>query len=108
MHGCGIALFASLLLLLSGENVLITKKGEKYEGPISKAGSDYVIQTITGPKRIPEAEVGIVFESLRDIMQTADDRFREPKRLFAEAKAMYPSNPVRTPTPPPSLHLPPA
>ena len=95
MHGSGIAFFASLLLLLSGENVLITKKGEKYEGPISKSGSDYVIQTITGPKRIPEAEVAIVFESLRDIMQKADDRFHEAKRLFEEAKAMDEANPVR-------------
>ncbi len=94
MHVSGIAFLASLLLL-GGESVLITKKGEKYEGPISKAGSDYVIQTITGPKRIPEAEVGIVFESLRDIMQRADDRFREAKRLFEEAKAMDEANPVR-------------
>ena len=57
MHGSGIALLGSFLLLLGGESVLITKKGEKYEGPISKAGTEYVIQTVTGPKRIPEAEL---------------------------------------------------
>ncbi|HVR86436.1 MAG TPA: HEAT repeat domain-containing protein, partial [Planctomycetota bacterium] len=95
MHGTGIALLASLLLLLGGESVLITKKGEKYEGPISKAGGEYVIQTVTGPRRIPEAEVAIVFENLREVMQRADDRFREAKRLFEEAKAMDEANPVR-------------
>src|SRR5579864_7693344 len=95
MHGTGIALLASLLLLLGGESVLITKKGEKYEGPISKAGGEYVIQTVTGPRRIPEAEVGIVFENLLEVMQRADDRFREAKRLFEEAKAMDEANPVR-------------
>jgi len=96
MHGSGVAFLTSLLLLLlDGENVLITKKGEKYEGPISRAGNEYVIQTITGPKRIPEAEVGIVFDNLREVLQKADERFREAKRLFEEAKAMDEANPVR-------------
>jgi len=95
MHGSLFALLASLLLFLGGESVLITKKGEKYEGPISRADGVYVIQTVTGPRRIPEAEVGIVFENLRDVMQKADDRFREAKRLFEEAKSMDEANPVR-------------
>jgi hypothetical protein len=95
MHGAGIALLASLLLLLSGESVLITKKGEKYEGPIIKAGGEYVVQTVTGPRRIPETEVGIVFENLREVMQKADDRFWEAKRLFEEAQGMDEANPVR-------------
>ncbi|MBV8879099.1 MAG: hypothetical protein JO332_03950, partial [Planctomycetaceae bacterium] len=78
-----------------GESVLITKKGEKYEGPVSRVGGEYVVQTVTGPRRIPETEVGIVFENLRDVLQKADDRFREAKRLFEEAKAMDEANPAR-------------
>src|SRR5579872_3347035 len=95
MHGTGMTLLLSLLWLQGGESVLITKKGEKFEGPITRAGDEYVIQTVTGPRRIPETEVGIVFENLRAVMQKADDRFGEAKRLFEEAKAMDEANPVR-------------
>jgi hypothetical protein len=95
MHGSGIALLAPLLLLLVGENVLITKKGEKYEGPITRDGAVYVVQTVTGPRQIPESDVALVFENLREVMQKADDRFREAKRLFEEAKSMDEANPVR-------------
>lgn len=93
MHGSGMLLL--VLLFLVGDNVLITKKGEKYEGPITRDGSEYVVQTVTGPRRIPEAEVRLVFENLQDAMQKADDRFREAKRLFEEAKGMDEANPVR-------------
>lgn len=94
MHASGFALLAALLLL-TGESVLITKKGEKYEGPISRDGAVYVVQTVTGPRRIPEPEVALVFDTLRDVTQKADDHFREAKRLFEEAKAMDEANPVR-------------
>ena len=95
MHGTGIALLAALLLPCVGESVLITKKGEKFEGPIAKVGGDYVIETVTGPRRIPQAEVALVFENLREATQKADDRFEEAKRLFEEAQAMDEANPVR-------------
>ncbi len=92
MHG---SLILSLLLLLAGDSVLITRKGEKYEGPVSKVGGEYVVQTVTGPRRIPETQVGLVFENLRDAMKGADDRFREAKRLFEEASQLDEANPVR-------------
>jgi len=92
MHG---TLILCLILLLAGDSVLITRKGEKYEGPVSKSGGEYVVQTVTGPRRIPEAQVGVVFENLRDAMTGADDRFREGKRLFEEASQMDEANPVR-------------
>src|SRR6188472_3831047 len=85
----------TLLLLLAGDSVLITRKGEKYEGPVTRAGGEYVVQTVTGPRRIPETQVGLVFENLRDVMKGADDRFREAKRLFEEASHLDEANPVR-------------
>jgi hypothetical protein len=96
MHGpLSLSSAFFLVLLLAGDNVLITRKGEKYEGPVSRDGSDYVVQTAGGPKRIPEAEVGLVFENLRDVVQRADDRFREAKRLYEEASQMDEANPAR-------------
>jgi hypothetical protein len=96
MHGpLALASAVLLALLLAGDNVLITRKGEKYEGPVSRDGSDYVVQTAGGPKRIPEAEVGIVFDNLRDVLQRADERFREAKRLYEEASQMDDANPAR-------------
>src|SRR5687767_2322196 len=83
------------VLLLAGDNVLITRKGEKFEGPVTREGRDYVVQTAGGPKRIPEAEVGLVFENLRDVLQRADERFREAKRLYGEASQMDEANPDR-------------
>jgi hypothetical protein len=84
-----------ILSLVAGDNVLITLKGEKYEGPVSRSGTDYVVQTLSGPRRIPEAEVGIVFENLRDVTQRADDRYREAKRLYEEASKLDESDPAR-------------
>jgi hypothetical protein len=84
-----------LLSLVAGDNVLITRKGEKYEGPVSRAGSDYVVQTVTGPRRIPEADVGIVFDNLREVTQRADDRYREAKRLYEDASKLDESDPAR-------------
>src|SRR5581483_6053082 len=78
-----------------GNSVLITKKGEKFEGPVTREGGDYVVQTVTGPRRLPEAEVALAFDTLRDVMQKADDRFAEAKRLFEEAKALDEANPAR-------------
>jgi len=92
MHG---SMILALLLLLAGDSVLITRKGEKYEGPVSRAGGEYVVQTAGGPRRIPEAEVGLVFENLRDAMKGADERFGEAKRLFEEASQLDDANPVR-------------
>jgi len=84
-----------LLLVLAGDSVLITRKGEKYEGPVTRSGGEYVVQTVTGPRRIPETQVGLVFENLRDVLKGADDRFREAKRLFEEASHLDEANPVR-------------
>src|SRR5579872_2527350 len=95
MHGFGIALLTLLVLLPGGNSVLITRKGEKFEGPVTREGSDYVIQTVTGPRRLPEAEVALVFDTLRDVMQKADDRFSEAKRLYEEAKGLDEANPAR-------------
>jgi HEAT repeat protein len=95
MNGSGIALLSALLLLAAGENVLITKKGEKFEGPVAREPGVYVVQTVTGPRRVPEAEVALVFENLRDVLQKADERFGEAKRLFEEAKGLDEANPVR-------------
>jgi len=95
MHGTWIAPLASLFLLLAGDGVLITKKGEKIEGPVTKGADGYVVETVTGPRRYAEADVAIVFDNLRDVMQKADDRFREAKRVFEEAKAMDEANPAR-------------
>src|SRR5579862_2914000 len=91
----GIAILSSLLVLVAGESVLLTKKGEKFEGLITRSGTEYVVQTVTGPRRIPEAEVALVFENLREVMQKADDHFGEAKRLFEEAKALDEANPAR-------------
>jgi hypothetical protein len=95
MLGRGIALLTFLFLLPAGNAVIITKKGEKFEGPVTREGGDYVVQTVTGPRRLPEAEIALVFDTLRDVMQKADDRFGEAKRLFAEAKALDEANPAR-------------
>ncbi|HZE95864.1 MAG TPA: HEAT repeat domain-containing protein [Planctomycetota bacterium] len=95
MHGTWIGLLTALLCLCAGDNVLITRKGEKYEGPVTKAAGEYVVQTVTGPRRIPEADVALVFDNLRDVMQRADDRFREAKRTFEEARQLDEANPVR-------------
>ena len=88
-------LLAMVLLILAGDNVLITKKGEKYEGPVTREPGHYVVQTVTGPRRIPDAEVGLVFENVRDATQRADDRFREAKRLYEEASQLDEANPAR-------------
>lgn len=95
MPAPSLAHLALLGLLLAGDTVLITKKGEKFEGPVTREGSDYVVQTVTGPRRFPEAEVGLTFENLRDVMQKADDRFREAKRLYEDASQLEESNPAR-------------
>jgi hypothetical protein len=89
------ASLALALLLFAGDSVLITRKGEKYDGPVGREKGDYVVQTVAGPRRIPEAEVGLVFESLRDVTQRADDRFREAKRLYEEAAELDEANPDR-------------
>jgi len=88
-------LLALLLLILAGDNVLITKKGEKFEGPVSREQGRYVVQTATGERRFSEDEVGLVFENLRDVTQRADDRFREAKRLYEEASLLDEANPAR-------------
>ncbi len=95
MHGTWIASLASFFLLLAGDGVLLTKKGEKIEGPISRGPDGYVVETVTGPRRFPEADVALVFENFREVTQKADDRFREAKRLYEEAKGMDESNPAR-------------
>src|SRR6185436_11643614 len=99
MHAPPLAKLALLGWLLAGDTVLITKKGEKFEGPVTRDGGAYVVQTITGPRRFPEAEVGLTFENLRDVIQRADDRFREAKRLYEEASQLDESNPVRNQKP---------
>lgn len=95
MHGPSFLPIALILLLLFGDNVLITRKGEKIEGPVAREGGEYVVQTVTGPRRFPESEVALVFESLRDVTQRADERFREAKRLYEEASRLEESNPTR-------------
>ena len=95
MHGPQFPLLTLLAFLLAGDTVLITRKGEKFEGPVTREGKVYVVQTVTGPRRFPEAEVGLTFENLRDVMQRADDRFREAKRLYEEASQLDESNPAR-------------
>jgi hypothetical protein len=89
------ALLAAFLLILAGDNVLITRKGEKIEGPVSREAGHYVVQTVTGPRRIPEADVALVFDTLRDVTQRADERFREAKRLYEEASRLDEANPSR-------------
>src|SRR6185295_568365 len=95
MHGTWIASLASLFLLLAGDGVLLTKKGDKIEGPVTKGPDGYVVETVTGPRRFAEADVALVFENLREVTQKADDRFREAKRLYEEAKGMDEANPAR-------------
>src|SRR4029453_208515 len=50
---------------------------------------------VTGPRRIPETEVALTFESLREVTQRADERFKEAKRLYEEASQLDEANPVR-------------
>lgn len=83
------------LLFLPGDNVLITRKGEKFEGAVTREPGVYVVETVTGPRRIPEAEVALTFESLRDVTQRADDRFREAKRMYEDALKLEEANPAR-------------
>ena len=87
-----LALFACVV---AGDTVLITRKGEKYEGPVTRENGVVVVQTVTGPRRIPEAEVALTFESLREVTQRADERFKEAKRLYEEASQLDEANPVR-------------
>ena len=84
MHSPVSLPLAVFLLTLAGDSVLITKKGEKYEGPVTREAGHYVVQTVTGPRRIPEPEVALVFESLRDATQRADERFRSLIRKMCE------------------------
>src|SRR6516162_8817882 len=86
---------ALLLLILAGDNVLITRKGEKIEGPVTRDGASYVVETLTGPRRIPEAEVALVFENLREVTQRADEQFKEAKRLYEEASRLDEAHPSR-------------
>jgi hypothetical protein len=86
---------ALLLLILAGDNVLITKKGEKIEGPVTRDGANYVVETLSGARRIPEADVALVFETLRDVTQRADERFKEAKRLYEEASKLDEAHPSR-------------
>jgi hypothetical protein len=95
MHAPAAATLALLLLIPAGDNVLITKKGEKYEGPVTREPGHYVVETLSGPRRIPEAEVGLVFENVREVTQRADERFREAKRLYEEASQLDESNATR-------------
>lgn len=95
MHGTWIGTLASFFLLLAGDGVLITKKGEKIEGPVTKGPDGYVVETVTGARRFPEADVALVFENFREVTQKTDDRFREAKRLYEEAKGMDEANPAR-------------
>ena len=89
MHGSGIGLLASVLLLLDGESVLITRKGEKIEGPVTRDGAHYVVETITGARRFPEAEVALVFDTIRDVTQRADERFQEVFGYGEPGRAVY-------------------
>ena len=95
MHASASTLLLLLLLIPAGDNVVITKKGEKIEGPVTREDGQYVIQTVTGPRRIPEAEVALVFDTLHDVTQRADDRFREAKRLYEEASRLDEAHPSR-------------
>src|SRR6266446_4169226 len=95
MHSRGTALSTLLFLILAGDSVLITRKGEKYEGPVTREGGEYVVQTVTGPRRVPDTDVALVFENLREVTQRADERFREAKRLYEEASKLDEVNPSR-------------
>jgi hypothetical protein len=86
---------ALLLLLPAGDQVLITKKGEKIEGPVTRDGADYVVETLSGPRRIHEADVALVFETIREVTQRAEERFREAKRLYEEASHLEEAHPSR-------------
>ena len=59
MLASGIPLLAARLLLPADPGVLITRKGEKFEGTVSRDGADYVVETVTGPRRIPGADVAL-------------------------------------------------
>src|SRR5437868_2289319 len=87
--------FLLVLLFSASDSVLITRKGEKFEGPVTREGRDYVVQTVTGPRRFPEAEVGLVFGDLREVLQRAEERYREAKRLYEEAAKLDESDPAR-------------
>jgi hypothetical protein len=95
MLGALLAAFALPGILQAGDAVLITRKGEKFEGPVTREAGVYVVQTVTGPRRIPEADVALTFETFRDVTLRADDRFREAKRLYEEALQLDESNPAR-------------
>lgn len=88
-------LAALLGALPAGDSVLITRKGEKYEGPVLHEKGEYVVQTVTGTLRFPESQVGLVFDNLREAMQRADERFGESKRLYEEATRLDEAHPAR-------------
>src|SRR6185295_7045429 len=79
----------------AGDAVLITRKGEKFEGPVTREDGMVTVQTVTGPRRFPEAEVALTYENLRDVLQKADERFAEAKRLYEEASKLEEANPAR-------------
>ena len=92
-------LFLPLVLLLllfpAGDHVLITKKGEKIEGPVTRDGAHYVVETVSGARRIPEADVALVFDTVHEVTRRADERFQEAKRLYEEAARLDEAHPSR-------------
>ena len=95
MHAPVLRALALLACFVAGDTVLITRKGEKFEGPVTREDGMVTVQTLTGPRRFPEAEVALTFENLRDVLQKADERFAEAKRLYEEASKLEEANPAR-------------
>jgi hypothetical protein len=95
MHAPVLRALALLACFAAGDAVLITRKGEKFEGPVTREDGMVTVQTVTGPRRFPEAEVALTYENLRDVLQKADERFAEAKRLYEEASKLEEANPAR-------------
>ncbi len=84
-----------LLLLPPGDSVLITTRGEKLTGKASREGDAWVVQTASGVRRIPAAEVGAVFGDVSEPVRQADARFKEAKELFEESRRLPDADPLR-------------
>ncbi len=83
--------------LLQADAVLITRSGERLRGSVSREGADYVVLTAAGPRRIPAAEAGVLFEEIRTPIARSDERFKEAKRIFEEAAKLDEAHPLRNP-----------
>jgi hypothetical protein len=94
-----LAAFALLaaLSLPPGDQTLVTRKGESFTGKVTRNGDDWFVETLSGLRRFPSADVACVFERIQEAFAQADARFAEAKKLFEAAEKLDVRNAARNP-----------